>query len=214
MTLNSSQNFAVNLHAPVVRLYELLKHDVQISLVLNGFAAAGKTTIDKKYIARHSMAMALEADAIVDNIGDWRKHQKEVRQLTFELTKAMLRAYLPTGHDVISLYLITKADEAQEFESIAKACNADYYEIVLHNERPDAIARLLKRGKWGEETSPPLTAKDMPEIEALMDRMEAALKKRPNAIKIELKGQEPDATYGQLLRHIGSQLCSSHVPEL
>jgi chloramphenicol 3-O-phosphotransferase len=35
-------------------------------IVLNGFAAAGKTTIAKKYIDEHSMALALEADAIVD----------------------------------------------------------------------------------------------------------------------------------------------------
>ncbi len=140
-------------------------------IVLNGFAASGKTTIAKKYIAEHSMAMALEADAIVDNIGDWHNHQEEVRQLTFELTKAMLRAYLPSGHDVVLPYLVTNAEEVQEFESIAQACNADYYEVVLHNERTDAIARLLKRGKWGEETSPPLTEKDMPEIENLMDRM-------------------------------------------
>jgi predicted kinase len=173
-------------------------------IVLNGFAASGKTTIAKKYIAEHSMAMALEADAVVDNIGDWHNHQEEVRQLMFELTKAMLRAYLPSGHDVVLPYLVTRAEEVREFESIAEACNADYYEVVLHNERPDAIARLLKRGKWGGETSPPLTEKDMPEIENLMDRMEAALQKRPNVIKIQLKGQEPDATYSQLLQHMTS----------
>lgn len=173
-------------------------------IVLNGFAASGKTTIAKKYIGGHSMAMALEADTIVDNIGDWHNHQEEVRHLTFELTKAMLRAYLPSGHDVVLPYLVTKAEEVQEFESIAETCNADYYEVVLHNERPDAIARLLKRGKWGKETSPPLTEKDMPEIEDLMGRMESALKKRPNTIKIELKGQDPDATYNQLLQCTGS----------
>jgi predicted kinase len=173
-------------------------------IVLNGFAASGKTTIAKKYIAEHSMSMALEADAIVDNIGDWANHQEEVRQLTFELTKAMLRAYLPSGHDVVLPYLVTNAEEVQEFESIAKACEADYYEFVLHNERAEAIARLLKRGKWGEETSPPLTEKDMPEIENLMDRMESALKKRPHAIIIQLKGHDANTTYSQLLQRIKS----------
>jgi predicted kinase len=174
-------------------------------IVLNGFAASGKTTIAKKYIAGHSMAMVLEADAIVDNIGDWTNHQEEVRQLTFELTKAMLRAYLPSGHDVVLPYLVTNAEEAQEFESIASVCSTDYYEFVLHNERTDAIARLLKRGKWGEETSPPLTDEDLPKIQNLMDRMESAIEKRPSAIKIQLKGQDPDATYNQLLQHIESQ---------
>jgi predicted kinase len=171
-------------------------------IVLNGFAAAGKTTIAKKYIAQHNMAMALEADALVDNIGDWANHRKEVRQLTFEITKAILRAYLPSGHDVILPYLVTSTEEVQEFESIARTCNADYYEIVLHNERDDAIARLLKRGKWGEETSPPLTSKDMPEIERIMDRMESALAERPNIIKIQLKDHDPNTTYSQVMQHI------------
>ena len=169
-------------------------------IVLNGFAAAGKTTIAKKYIAEHSMALALEADTIVDNIGDWTNHEDEVRQLTFDLTKAMLRAYLPSGHDVILPYLVTDTEEVQEFESIAHECNADYYEIVLHNERAEAIARLLKRGKWGEATSPPLTDKDLPVIEVLMTKMETALEKRPGAIKIWLKNNDPDTTYAQLLQ--------------
>ena len=171
-------------------------------IVLNGFAAAGKTTIAKKYITEHSMAMALEADTIVDNIGDWTNHQEEVRQLTFELTKAMLRAYLPSGHDVVLPYLVTNVEEVQEFEAIADTCNADYYEFVLHNERADAIARLLKRGKWGEETSPPLTEKDIPEIEELMNRMESALEKRPDAVKIWLRDQDPNTTYDQVMQHL------------
>ncbi|HEX8227533.1 MAG TPA: AAA family ATPase [Candidatus Saccharimonadales bacterium] len=164
-------------------------------IVLNGFAASGKTTIAKKYIAGHSMALALEADAMVDNIGDWIHHEQEVRQLTFEMTKAMLRAYLPSGHDVILPYLVTDTGEVKEFESIARDCGAEYYEFVLHNDRKDAIARLLARGKWGEATSPPLTEDDLPEIEKLLDRMESALAQRPQAVKIELTGQEPDETY-------------------
>ena len=174
-------------------------------IVLNGFAASGKTTIAKKYIDEHSMALALEADTLVDNIGDWANHREEVRQLTFELTKAMMRAYLPSGHDVVLPYLVTKPEEVKEFESIARECNADYYEIVLHNERVEAIARLLKRGKWGEETSPPLTDKDMPEIDDLMARMESALKERPNAIKIQVKDQTPNETYGQVLQYLKVQ---------
>jgi predicted kinase len=168
-------------------------------IVLNGFAAAGKTTIARKYIAEHSMAMALEADAMVDNIGDWINHEDEVRRLTFEMTKAMLRVYLPSGHDVILPYLITDANEAEAFASIAHECDADYYEIILHNERADAVARLLKRGKWGEATSPPLTEDDLPVIEELITRMETALEKRPGQIRIELKGDDPEATYKKLL---------------
>lgn len=171
-------------------------------IVLNGFAASGKTTIAKQYIAEHSMAMALEADMLVDNIGDWTNHREEVRQIAFKLTKVMIQTYLPSGHDVILPYIITDAKEVQELEQIAAECGAGYYEFVLHNERYEAIARLLKRGKWGEATSPPLSEKDMPEIESLMDRMETALRMRPDAIKIQLKDQDLDVVYRQLLRHL------------
>jgi len=173
-------------------------------IVLNGFAASGKTTIAKKYIGEHSMALALEADAIVDNIGDWINHEEEVRRLTFELTKATLKTYLPSGHDVVLPYLVTDVEEVQEFESIAKSCNADYYEFVLLNERAEAIARLLERGRWGEATSPTLTENDLPKIDELMDKMESALVSRPNAVKILLAGHDPDTTYRQLLKLVES----------
>ena len=120
-------------------------------IVVNGFAAAGKSTIAKKYIAEHSMSFALEADGLVDNIGDWANHREEVRTITFEITKVMLKTYLAYGHDVILPYLVTNAAEVDEFESIAQSSGANYYEFVLYNERAAAIARLLKRGKWGKK---------------------------------------------------------------
>jgi predicted kinase len=173
-------------------------------IVLNGFPASGKTTIAKKYIAEHSMALSIEADAMVDNIGDWSNHKEEVRQLTFELTKSMAQTYLPSGHDVVLPYFVTTIEEAEEFESIAIACGADYHEFVLYNERADAIVRLLKRGKWGGASSPSLSDKDMPEIEELMNKMESALQLRPHAVKIWLKDQDPNTTYSQLIQKVYS----------
>lgn len=169
-------------------------------IVLNGFAAAGKTTIANMYITEHDMAMALEADALVDAIGNWVNHREDVRQITFELTKSILRTYLSSGHDVILPYLVNDAREVEEFEAIAHSCSADYYEVLLYNEPAEAISRLLKRGKWGQETSPPITTKDLPDIKEVMAKMETAFKKRPDTIIIELKGSNPDATYAQLLK--------------
>lgn len=171
-------------------------------ILLNGFAAAGKTTIAKRYITEHSLALALEADALVDNIGGWHKHEAEVRRLTFATTKAILRAYLPSGHDVVLPYLMTDAAEAAAFEAIAAACQAEYYEVLLHSDRDAAIARLLRRGRWGEATSPPLTEQDLPEINKLYDRMSAALAARPPQLTIRLAGRSPAETYEELLRGV------------
>ena len=145
------------------------------------------------------MSMVIEADELVDNIGDWTNHIDEVRRLTFRLTKAMLRVYLSSGHDVVLPYLVLRVEE---IESIALDCNAGYYEVVLHNERADAITRLLTRGRWGEATSPSLTEKDLPVIEEVMTGMEKALEQRPSVIKLQLKDNDPDTTYSQLLQYV------------
>lgn len=171
-------------------------------ILINGFNASGKTTIAKKYIAEHSLAIDIEADALVDNMGDWTNHRDEAGALAFTLTKAMIRAYLPSGHDVVLPYIVTIGEEAEQFETIARDCDADFYEIVLHNDRPDAIARLLERGKWGGETSPLITDADMPLIEEDFRKMEAVLENRPQAKKLPLKGLDPESTYRQLLRLI------------
>lgn len=173
-------------------------------ILINGFNASGKTTIAKKYIADHSLAIAIEADALVDNIGDWTNHREEVQRLSFALTTAMIRAYLPSGHDVVLPYIVTDLKEIQEFESIAQDCNADYYEIFLHNEKSEAIARLRERGRWGEASSPLITDEHLPIIEKDFTNMEAILTQRPKTIKIPLKGNGPDATYQQLLQIVES----------
>jgi adenylylsulfate kinase-like enzyme len=61
-------------------------------ILLNGLNASGKTTIAKKYIADHSLAITIEANMLVDNIGDWTIHRDEVGQLAFTLVSAMVRA--------------------------------------------------------------------------------------------------------------------------
>src|ERR1044071_9313388 len=117
-------------------------------ILINGFNASGKTTVAKKYIQEHSMAMCIEVDELVDNIGDWTNHRDEVQKLTFELAAAMIRTYLSSGHDVVLPYIVTIADDIREFEQIAHDCNAQYYVVFLHDEKEDALAKLLKRGKW------------------------------------------------------------------
>ncbi len=81
-------------------------------ILINGFNASGKTTIARKYIADHSLAMAVDTDGLVDGIGDWANHREEVGHLSFKLTKAIIRTYLPSGHDVVLPYIVTTVEEA------------------------------------------------------------------------------------------------------
>ena len=171
-------------------------------ILLNGFAGAGKTTIAKRYINDHPLALVIEGDELIVNMGQWVEHEKEARKQTFELTKSMIATHLAAGYDVILPYLVTDASHVEEFGQIAKIHDAEFYEIVLHNNRSEAISRLLKRGTWGEADLPPVTMKDLPQIEKDVDIMEAQLERRPHAKVIAIKDGAIDDTYRQVLEFI------------
>lgn len=168
-------------------------------ILLNGFAGAGKSTIAKMYIAEHPLAMVIEGDELIVNMGSWQTNEDEARRLVFLLTKAMARTYLAESYDVLLPYLVMNASHVDEFEKMAKDLDADFYEFVLHDDRPTAIAKLLKRGTWGEAGQPPITDDELPVIEELATKMEQELEKRPGAVRINGKQGDPRGTYEQLL---------------
>ena len=168
-------------------------------IVLSGFAASGKSTIAQKYIAEHDLTLALEVDSLVNNIGKWHEHRDEVRQLSFDLAKSILKTYLQSGHDVILPYYTLSVDHIQSFESIANDYGAEYYEVILYNERATAIERLMKRGTWGESKLPLITEEDRPKLESDFDKMESVFKQRQKAVKIQVTDQTPDQTYIELM---------------
>jgi hypothetical protein len=88
-------------------------------------------------------------------------------------------------------YIVTKLSEVQTFESIARECRASFYEVALSDEKADAIAKLLKRGYWGEMSSPAITEQDLPIIEKDFKNMEAVLRQRPDSIVIPLRDDTP-----------------------
>lgn len=173
-------------------------------ILLNGFASSGKTTIGKEYINEHPLALLIEGDELIVNIGQWLPHESESRVLIFELTKAMIAAHLASGHDVIVPYLVLDASHIVAFEAIAKQAGADFYEYMLFNGRETAIERLMKRGEWGEPGQDPITEKDKPVIEALYDTMESQLEHRKDTLKIVMDGKSVQAVYDELKSYLNN----------
>jgi hypothetical protein len=120
---------------------------------------------------------------------------EEAVACSLSLTAAMAAAHLKSGHDVILPFLLRDASHAAHYEDVAHVAGADFLEITLSVEKPDAVRRLLKRGTWGEEGLPPLTQEDIPKIERLYDDMVEAMGLRPNMIHIRSKENDIEGTY-------------------
>ncbi|HVM73684.1 MAG TPA: AAA family ATPase [Candidatus Paceibacterota bacterium] len=164
-------------------------------IILNGFAGVGKTTLAKRYIDEHPLALDIEGDRLIVMLGQWLAHEDEARKIIFELTKSLAGTHLGLGRDVVITYLLTDATHAEAFEQLAQEHSADYKEVFLAADRDEAIARLLKRGTWGEEGLDPLTEEDLPSINKLWDTMATETAKRPSSITVPVKEGDIDHTY-------------------
>lgn len=174
-------------------------------ILLNGPAGVGKTTIAQLYIDDNPLAMSISGDDLIAMMGQWLQYEPQARTRVFELTKLIARAQLQAGHDVVLPYLLTRADHADEFEGLARECDAQFIEVVLLTDKSEATRRLFKRGTWGERNAPALTQADKPEAERLYDDMTLALTARPNTIKIVPIEDDIDGTYHQFLKAIGQK---------
>ncbi len=170
-------------------------------ILLNGFAASGKSTIAKRYIDNHPLALAVEGDTIIVNIGQWNAHEQEARALMYTITRTLAATHLASGHDVVLPYLLTNPMHADAFKQLALDSKASYYEVLLLDEKSVAVDRLIQRGSWGEPGLPPLTDSDLPVIGDLYDRMIEAAKGR-DMITIRPSHGDIEGTYQELVRAI------------
>ena len=167
-------------------------------IMLGGFASSGKTTLAKKYVSEHPLALSVEGDEIITKLGQWRENISEAIECKQALVTTLVESHLKRGHDVVLPYLLRDSMDAERFEALAHACEADFYEVTLSIEKEEAIERLFKRGTWGEEGLPPLTEADRPRAEKLYDSMMEAVSTRPNMIYIECEEDDIEGTYSQI----------------
>jgi predicted kinase len=168
-------------------------------ILLGGFAGCGKTTIARKYAAEHPLALSIEGDDIIVSLGQWRENIEEAVECKLALTTALAETHLQRGHDVIIPFLLTDEHSANYFEALAQKCRADFYEVTLNVEKDEALRRLFKRGTWGEEGLPPLTAADKPKAGHLYAKMQAVTMLRPQMQYISAKEGDIEGTYKELL---------------
>lgn len=169
-------------------------------IILYGFAASGKTTLAKMYIADNPLALNIEGDQIISMIGDWRSHETEARAIVLEYTQKLAEEHLKKGFDVIIPYLLTNTEDAELFREIALRKEADLFEIYINFNHTEAIDRLLKRGVWGEEGSEQLSEADLPEIEELYVKMESSMSSLTKVKFLSILQNDTEGTYDEFLK--------------
>lgn len=163
-------------------------------ILLNGPSACGKSTLARRYVDDHPLALDLDIDELRTLLGNWRDHRPDAGTLIREIAIAAARVHLASGHDVVVPQLVVQPVFIDKLAALAHEAGATFHEIVLIDSKPNMLRRFAMRGThpYGDTTEQ--------ELLALYDRLMALLPTRPNARVIPVENGEPDRTYHAVLR--------------
>jgi predicted kinase len=70
-------------------------------ILLNGPPGCGKSTLARRYVEDHPLALNLDIDRIRDLLGRWPDHPHQAGLAARAIALAAARAHLRAGHDVM-----------------------------------------------------------------------------------------------------------------
>lgn len=170
---------------------------------LNGPPGIGKSTVAERYVADHPRVLNCDIDVLRRLVGGWREDD-EVKGLVRTAALALITEYLRTGHDVVVPQLVARPDQLKRFEGAAHAVDATFVEIVLMDEREQALARLHRRAvaapdTWGGDAGRLVAAAGGESVlHEYYDGLLVILR-RPGAIAIHAAEGAIEATYRAVL---------------
>lgn len=111
---------------------------------LNGPPGVGKTSLARRYVDAHPLALVVDIDDLRTHLGQWATRD-ESRLLARDLAIALVDRHLATGHDVIVPQFLGRLPFIERLEAAALGHGAVFVELLLGANRPTAAARFRTR---------------------------------------------------------------------
>jgi predicted kinase len=172
-------------------------------ILLNGPPGCGKSTLARRYVAEHPLALNLDVDRIRSLIGQWQ--DDAAGRLARSIALAAARVHLAAGHDVVVPQFLGRPEFIEALGALADDVGAEFHEIVLMLSKQVAVRRFVERTAAAADPAH-LAAQQLldatgglTELEAMHDRLRDLLASRPHAHVIAIETSTPDRCYADLL---------------
>lgn len=169
-------------------------------ILINGTPGSGKSTLARRYVAEHPLALALDVDLVRGMLGGWLDEPIEAGLLARRLALAMARVQLREGRDVVVPQFLGRLDFVLQLEALCRDVAADFVEVALFSDLPDAEERFARRsrdsaiGAHRDAAALQDRLGGLPAFAAMHDRLIDVIANRPGTLVIDtVDGAEAQA---------------------
>ncbi|MDT0276395.1 AAA family ATPase [Blastococcus goldschmidtiae] len=178
-------------------------------ILLNGSPGMGKSTLARRYVADHPLALCMDVDDVRRLLGRWQELPQESGSLARRMALAMAAEHLRGSHDVVVPQYLGRVPFIEELERLAAATGSTFSELVLMDTRENALTRFHARSADPALASHhrdalALTTGGDGELREMYDRLVALVARRPRARVVPTSAGDPEAAYRAVLAELGT----------
>jgi predicted kinase len=178
-------------------------------ILLNGPPACGKSTVARRYVDEHPLALNLDVDRLRGLLGRWRDDPLAAGLLAREVALAAARVHLASGHDVVVPQFLGQTTFIEQLERLAGAAGATFHEVVLMDSKENMLRRFAERSATAADPAH-VEAQEMIErpdgfddLSVMYDRLTAVTAARPGVRIVHVEEGRVDLTYQAVLHSLG-----------